>query len=101
MLFGALLFVIYFIPAFIARGSKHPRMDAIAILNLLLGWTVLGWIGALIWALSKPTPQPEVLTRPLSLAEELARLDKMWDKGTINNAQYLRMKDDLLKSNKA
>ena len=40
---------IYFLPSFVAWKKK--RQDAIIVLNLLLGWTILGWIGALIWAM--------------------------------------------------
>ena len=41
---------IYFLPWVIARGRKHHNSDAILVLNLFLGWTVLGWVIALVWA---------------------------------------------------
>lgn len=41
----------YFLPSFIAR--KHKQFTAIFVLNLLLGWTIIGWVGSLIWALTK------------------------------------------------
>lgn len=41
---------LYFVPTFIAMGRSHHQVAAIFMLNLLLGWTVLGWIGAMIWA---------------------------------------------------
>ncbi|WP_376916588.1 superinfection immunity protein [Paraburkholderia sp. OAS925] len=41
---------LYFSPAFAAAHRKHPNRVAIFVLNLLLGWTVLGWVGALVWA---------------------------------------------------
>jgi len=51
----ALSLAVYFLPSFVAWKKK--RQDAIIVLNLLLGWTVLGWIGALIWAMcEKPVP---------------------------------------------
>lgn len=52
--FVLILFAIiaYFIPAYIARNTKYSA--GITILNLLLGWTILGWIAALIWAVSAP-----------------------------------------------
>lgn len=40
----------YFLPAIIAEARHHQNSTAITLLNLLLGWTVLGWIAALIWA---------------------------------------------------
>jgi hypothetical protein len=44
------LLVAYFIPALVAGYRGHHQTLAIVVLNLLLGWTVLGWIGALVWA---------------------------------------------------
>jgi hypothetical protein len=45
----------YFLPSIVARKKK--RQDAIIVLNLFLGWTVLGWIGALIWAMCESPVQ--------------------------------------------
>jgi hypothetical protein len=41
----------YFIPSFIAGIRKHRKSGTICALNLLLGWTGIGWVIALIWAL--------------------------------------------------
>ncbi len=43
---------LYFIPAIVARRRDHHQRLAIFFLNLLLGWTLLGWIIALIWSLT-------------------------------------------------
>lgn len=40
----------YFWPLLIARNRKHPQVQAIGALNLLAGWTGLGWVGALVWS---------------------------------------------------
>ena len=40
----------YFLPALVANHRKHPQGNAIFLLNLLLGWTLLGWIAALVWS---------------------------------------------------
>lgn len=39
---------IYFLTTIAARGKKNA--NAIFILNLFLGWTLLGWVVALVWA---------------------------------------------------
>ena len=41
---------IYFITAIV--GRKKRNFGAIFALNLLLGWTLLGWVLALVWALT-------------------------------------------------
>jgi hypothetical protein len=50
--------IIYLIPAIIASRRSHPYSGRIFALNLFLGWTTIGWLGALIWALIKPGPLP-------------------------------------------
>lgn len=40
----------YFCPAIMAYGRSHHDRLTILIMNLLLGWTVLGWVVALVWA---------------------------------------------------
>lgn len=42
---------LYFLPTMI--GFRKGNAGAIFALNLLLGWTILGWVGALVWALTK------------------------------------------------
>jgi uncharacterized protein len=42
----------YLLPLSIAASRSHPNTIAIAALNILLGWTMLGWIAALVWALT-------------------------------------------------
>jgi len=49
ILLGLLL---YFLPTYFSWGRKK-NAGAIFALNLLLGWTFIGWIIALIWALTK------------------------------------------------
>lgn len=48
-----LLFTLYILPTIIADYRKHPNLTSLFVLNLFLGWTILGWVGALIWAYSK------------------------------------------------
>ena len=48
-----LIFAAYFLPALIAFLRQHRNMLAIFLLNLLLGWTALGWVGSLIWSVAK------------------------------------------------
>jgi hypothetical protein len=49
------LAVLYFVPSIVAIGKKH--VGAIVALNILLGWTFLGWVVALVWALADEPAQ--------------------------------------------
>jgi len=43
---------IYLFPTFIAWRRRHASVMAIALVNILLGWTAIGWLWALIWSLT-------------------------------------------------
>ena len=43
-------FAIYFLPLIVAHIRQHNNIIAIAILNIVLGWTFIGWLAALLWA---------------------------------------------------
>ena len=49
-------FVFYFLPAIIAFGCSKRDAVSILVLNLLLGWTMIGWVIALVWALKQDAP---------------------------------------------
>ena len=42
----------YFLPTIIAFARKKDSAGAVFILNFFLGWTLIGWVICLIWALS-------------------------------------------------
>ncbi len=46
------LVAIYFVPTIVACNKNKRNSGAIFALNFLTGWTLLGWIGALIWSLT-------------------------------------------------
>ena len=46
--------VINLIPTIIAVKRRHPDTAAIVAVNLLLGWTLIGWVVALVWSLRGP-----------------------------------------------
>ena len=50
---GALM---YFLPTIIAAIKSKRDTLAIFLLNFFLGWSVIGWIIALIWAAKSDIP---------------------------------------------
>ena len=54
MVFLIILLALYFIPSIIALMRSHKDMPAIAAINILLGWTFIGWFVSFIWSLSDP-----------------------------------------------
>jgi hypothetical protein len=47
-------FVLYFLPTLAARGKQC--FGSVLVLNLFLGWTLIGWVVALAWAVKDPAP---------------------------------------------
>ena len=47
---AVLALAFYMLPTVAAKARRHRNSAAIALTNILLGWTVIGWIIALIWA---------------------------------------------------
>jgi T4 superinfection immunity protein len=64
MLLGALFFLpifgfgflFYFLPAILAFARNKRDTTSILLLNLFLGWTFVGWVIALVWALKQDVP---------------------------------------------
>jgi len=48
----------YLLPALVAHWRHHPQENQVFILNLLLGWTLIGWAVALIWAVREYGERP-------------------------------------------
>lgn len=44
--------MVYFAPTALAVARGHHNEAPIFLLNLFLGWTFLGWVAALIWAVT-------------------------------------------------
>jgi hypothetical protein len=49
-------FVLYFLPAIVAFARSKRDAASILVLNFFLGWTAIGWVIALVWALKQDVP---------------------------------------------
>jgi hypothetical protein len=41
---------VYFLPSIVAFARNHVQAAPIFVINLFLGWTLIGWVGCLAWA---------------------------------------------------
>lgn len=62
----AILFILavgfYFIPTIVAAVRHVPNLGSVIVINLFLGWSVIGWVVALAMAArSKPPEQGTVI----------------------------------------
>ena len=57
-----LVLALYLLPMIIAISRKLPNVGSVVVINILLGWTVIGWIVALAMSLGSPaTPVAQVI----------------------------------------
>ena len=58
--------ILYFVPVIVALARRHvPHLGSVIVVNVFLGWTVVGWVVALAMACrSRPQPAgPVSITR--------------------------------------
>jgi hypothetical protein len=51
---------LYLLPSIVAVIRRHHNAVAIIVLNILLGWSLIGWVVAMVWsatATAKPEPR--------------------------------------------
>lgn len=53
LLVATLLIPLYLVPTIIAAVRRDGRVAIVILVNVFLGWTVIGWVVALRWALGK------------------------------------------------
>ena len=86
---------LYFLPTLVSRKRRHKNYGAIAALNLLLGWSFLGWTLALIWALMDPDDSKTKFSSVSSI-DKLSQLSSMKAQGLISQAEFESKKAKVL-----
>ena len=104
------VFFVYFIPTIIAMGAERKNSVAITALNIVLGWTLLGWVIALVWACcnddvsepksagEKSADKPKVKKEDSKehLYDALARLADLRDRGALTEEEFQQEKGKVL-----
>jgi T4 superinfection immunity protein len=42
--------IIYMLPTLIAYARDIPRRQAVTVVNIIFGWTLIGWFITFLWA---------------------------------------------------
>jgi hypothetical protein len=58
---------LYFLPTIVAVRRQKTNLTAIAVVNVLLGWSVIGWIIAMVWAVSTQVVDAPASAGPATL----------------------------------
>ena len=54
LFYDVVIVAVYFVPTIVAVLRHHQQSVAIFLLNFILGWTLIGWLGALFWSFTNP-----------------------------------------------
>lgn len=52
------MFALYWIPAIVAFARHHHNRGSILVINMLLGWTFIGWVVALAMSVGNVQSKP-------------------------------------------
>jgi len=88
-------FILHFLPSILAR--RRPDFWIIFAINLLAGWSIIGWVAALVLALRSEVLVVGSASAPLSVADELAKLHSLRAKGVLTEAEFEQQKQQLLR----
>lgn len=58
------MLALYFLPIIMAIKKNSPHTTAVVILNIFLGFTLIGWVAALVLATKQPQPVIVVYSAP-------------------------------------
>lgn len=97
----AIMVYLYLLPGQVSWWRKHPSKWAIIVTNIVFGWTMIGWVVALIWALGKKESVvmvPATGASGKSASEKIAEAKSLLDTGTITQAEFDLIKSDALKN---
>ncbi len=115
LLLLAVLLGIYFLPTIVAWQRKVPNTGSIAVINLFLGWTLIGWVVALAMAVRTIPRAEEQVTAPAvsrkpkgipakageskprgNTVSQIGELADLHDRGVLTDDEYGAAKTRLL-----
>jgi hypothetical protein len=108
-------FILYLLPTIIAYLRKKSNLTIIFLVNFFLGWSLVGWIVSLIWALSSENtfhkvevknPIPHLVEKSRSHQEisfdeklkTIQKLKELLDSGVLTQAEFEEQKTKILSS---
>tara|TARA_R110000796_G_scaffold57522_1_gene132627 strand:- start:212 stop:523 length:312 start_codon:yes stop_codon:yes gene_type:complete len=86
--------LLYLIPSFVGWNKKN--INSIFTLNILLGWTFIGWVVALVWAVSKDNEQLVTTSNNNEKLTQLIELKKLLEEGYLTDIEFEKQKKEIL-----
>jgi len=95
-LYLAIILCIYFLPAINAYSKKKRNAGAVLTLNFFLGWTLIGWVIAMVWSATED--DEKIVITKHSSADELEKLAELKTKGVISEEEFQAKKKKILEA---
>lgn len=92
----AFAFIIYFLPTIIAYNRESPNLILVFLINLFLGWSIIGWFLALFISLKVVNPDTLYINKDISIAEEIEKFAKLKEQGILTEEEFIEKKKELL-----
>ncbi len=96
MVLAIVIIFIYFIPAINAYSNKKNNRSSVLVINIFLGWTLIGWVVALAMSAGKDKEIPVIVQNKTTTAHELEKLAELKEKGIINQDEFEKQKQKIL-----
>lgn len=112
LLFFVFAPALYLLPIYEAWKREHPNMTPVVLVNIFLGWTLIGWVAAMVMAYRSNEPQKVELvynnepyeprpsfapaTSKPSIADELQKLADLKKQGLLTEEEFSQQKSKLL-----
>ena len=62
--------LVYFLPSMVAWGRDTPNRNSVLVINLFLGWTLIGWVVAMAMAVSQADAKKPSTVEQLDVSNE-------------------------------
>ena len=84
-----LIIVAYLIPTIIAVIRRHDNKAAIAVVNIALGWTFLGYVFALVWSLTNSNSKNQIVINQITPQPALPQVSQQFAAENMRHARVL------------
>lgn len=84
---------LYFLPTIVAADRKVPNFGSVLVINLFLGWTLVGWVVALAMAVRDRKTETTPATAPRSAdVDQLEKLADLHRAGVLTDDEFAAAK---------
>ena len=92
---------LYFLPSILAH--QKPFAKQLFLLNLFAGWTIIGWIASLIWAVKSEQKNQTIIINhnpnsdsSINNIAQLEKLSQLYQQDIVTYTEFMQQKNKLL-----